>query len=81
MIRIQKFNPPDNFDIRVKNPGIKFLLDTPNPNNNQWKKHNYWKNENGIIVKVIAIFIFWILPFRPNFFEHDMIATNAALID
>jgi len=47
MIRIQKFNPPDNFDIRVKNPGIKFLLDTPNPNNNQWKKHNYWKNAHN----------------------------------
>jgi len=56
MIRIPKFHPPADFEHRIKNPGLRFLIDTPHPNNFQWRRHSYWRdvhddlyeNYNGI---------------------------------
>lgn len=42
MIHIDLKPEPADFDVRVRQPGNAFLTRTPNPNNGQWSKHNYW---------------------------------------
>lgn len=42
MIRVNQFNPPLDFDVRVKIPGEKFLATNPTPSNKQFKPHCYW---------------------------------------
>jgi len=34
---------PRGFDVAVRNPGKKFLLNNPNPSSRQYDKHKYWQ--------------------------------------
>ncbi|MEW5816718.1 MAG: hypothetical protein AB1798_15160 [Spirochaetota bacterium] len=43
MIPITRQPEPKNFDRLVRKPGKKFLRNTPNPTNKDWKNNRYWQ--------------------------------------
>lgn len=43
MIRVQPAKQPQDFYILVEKPGQEFLNTTPQPSQDQWKSHNYWR--------------------------------------
>lgn len=47
MIHVDLQPEPDDFDLRVRQPGLEFLKDCPNPNNKQWSKHSFWRRCNA----------------------------------
>ncbi len=42
MISLQLAGEPQSFDARVRKPGAKFLVQSPQPTSPQWAVHNYW---------------------------------------
>lgn len=46
MIHIDLKPEPSDFDIRVRQPGNKFIAAHPNPKGEQWRKNNFWSRCN-----------------------------------
>ncbi|MFN7528436.1 MAG: hypothetical protein ACK5QA_13580 [Dolichospermum sp.] len=42
MIPVKPQPEPDDFDEKVRQPGLVFLSKVPNPKTEDWKKHDYW---------------------------------------
>lgn len=42
LIKIKINNEPQDFDSRVRQPGLAFLARTPRPNQRQWSSHDKW---------------------------------------
>ena len=42
MIHIDSMPEPDNFDLKVRQPGLAFLSKTPRPSSKEWSKNNFW---------------------------------------
>lgn len=42
MISVIPKPEPQDFDARVRKPGVKFLKGNPHPSDKDFKKHNYW---------------------------------------
>jgi len=44
MIRVAPEPEPETFDLKVRQPGKKFLQKTPNPTTKQFTRYSYWRN-------------------------------------
>lgn len=51
MIRVERTDPPDEFEERVAEPGRNFLESCPNPTTKQFQTHNYWIRVKGQLHK------------------------------
>lgn len=43
MIRVSLPAKPEDFDTKVKNPGLNFLKRTPSPSAGEWRRNDYWR--------------------------------------
>ncbi|HHC24567.1 MAG TPA: hypothetical protein ENK58_04020 [Desulfobacterales bacterium] len=43
MIPVRPEPEPENFELRVREPGFKFLREVPEPTGSQWKGREYWQ--------------------------------------
>ena len=43
MIPVKPQPEPDDFDEKVRQPGLAFLSQVPNPKTEDWKNYDYWR--------------------------------------
>jgi uncharacterized protein (TIGR02646 family) len=64
MIPVHMQPEPADFAKKVRNPGQKFLKQTPAPNTEQWKRNDYWRKAlfdmRNSYNKICAYCAFWI---------------------
>jgi hypothetical protein len=46
MINVSAPPIPEDFDLKVRTPGLQFLAQNPNPTKSDWKIHRYWKESH-----------------------------------
>ena len=54
MMPLPKFPEPSTFNVRVRQPGIRFLATNPNPTNSEFRNKNYWSRVHSHLHSVYS---------------------------
>lgn len=74
MIKVTQKSPPDDFDSRVRTPGLSFLKIIRHPKGNQWDNKDYWcrilPDMRTAYKSICAYSSLWLLPHEKATVDH-----------